>query len=179
VGIRHRDVEVRISRRTLWVDTQVYPLAHVTRVQPLEFKPRRGRVLRAYGREAGAWLGLGFIGLVFIGCLGNAVPPAAVTVYEILLLTALVAVSVRLIRRLTASPLHVLSIATSGSPHAAVASRDRDLIFDLAQRVVDAIDDPAMEYAIHVDHIDIKGDLVGGDKNGGDTVLGDKFATGG
>src|SRR5512142_1300199 len=111
----HKDVEVRISRRTLWVDTQAYPLAHVTRVQPLEFRPRRGRVLISYGREAGAWLGLGLIGLTVIGCLGRSVPPAVGTGYALLVLAALVAVTVRLVRRLVVDPLYVLSIATSGT----------------------------------------------------------------
>jgi hypothetical protein len=58
-----KDVEVRISRRTLWVDTQAYPLGNVTRVRPLEIRPRRRVIVTAYLRQAGACLLLGVVGL--------------------------------------------------------------------------------------------------------------------
>lgn len=173
MGIKHIGVEVRISRRTMRVGSKVYPLAHVTRVEPLEIVPRRGRILTAYGREAGAWLGLGLLGLMVLTCAGDAVPPLAVTVFELVVLAALVAVTVRLVRRLTMRTLYMLRIATSGSPHEIVASWDRDQIFTLMDQVVAAIDDPDVSYAVHIDHIDITGDTIFGDKNG-DIVHGSK-----
>jgi hypothetical protein len=173
-----KDVEVRISRRTLWVDTQAYPLGHVTRVRPLEIKPRRGVMVAAYLRQVGACLLLGLVGLAVLGCMGTALPSVVITIYELLVLAAWVGLTLRLVRQLTTDTLYVLSISTSGTPTAAVASWDRGVIFDLANRVVAAIDDPGLEYAIHVEHVEIKGDAVFGDKSGGDSVFGDKFVTG-
>jgi hypothetical protein len=72
----------------------------------------------------------------------------------------------------------VRRVPRTSSPTAAVASWDRDVIFDLANRVVAAIDDPGLEYTIHVENVEINGDAVFGDKSGGDTVFGDKFVTG-
>ena len=40
-------------------------------------------------------------------------------------------------------------------------------------RVVAAIDDPDVSYAVHIDHIDVSGDAILGDKSG-DVVHGDK-----
>lgn len=42
-------------------------------------------------------------------------------------------------------------------------------------QVVAAIDDPDVSYAVHIDHIDVTGDAVFGDKSG-DVVHGDKNA---
>jgi hypothetical protein len=169
--VKHKDVEFRISRRTLWVGMQAYPLQNVTRVRPVELSPNRGRLLLRYGRKTGAWFGLGVAGLLAVACLGDAVPPAVTGAYAVVVLGVLAVHTVRLVRRLTYPTLHVLSVATAGSPHAALVSTDKSLIHELTRRVVDAIDNPAIEYAIRVDHIDI----VHGDKYDGDRVEGDKI----
>jgi hypothetical protein len=177
--VKHKDVDVRISRRTLWVDLQAYPLSQVTRVQPLEFTPNRRRMVLTYGRKAMATAGLGVVGLIFLGCLGEAVPPAASVVFAAVMLAIFVAHIVRLVRGLTRPTLYVLSVATAGSPHAAVVSTDKALIHNLSRWVVDAIDNPSAEFEIRVDHIEIvQGDKVHGDKFGGDRVDGDKILEG-
>ena len=172
--LKRKDVEVRISRRTLWVDTTAYPLAHVTKIQPLEVTVRRGRMFVAYVRKTGAWVGLGIAGFVLLGCLGSAVPSEVTTVYGIALLVVLLAVTARLVRRLSFGTLHVLSIGIAGKQQTAIASRDKQVVARLAQRVVEAIDDPAMEYAIHIENIEFSGDVVHGDQHKGDVVFGDK-----
>ncbi|GIF03922.1 DUF6232 family protein [Actinoplanes siamensis] len=169
MAIKHVGVEVRISRRTMWVGAKVYPLKHVTRVEPLEIVPRRGRIVVRYGRQAGSWAALGLLGLMVLACAGNTVPTAAVTVYELAVLGALIAVTIRLIDRLTMSTLHVLSIASAGGLHEVVASWDREQIHTLMDQVVAAIDDPEVSYAVHIEHIDATGDVVFGDK--GDRIL--------
>ena len=173
-SIRRKDVEVRISRRTLWVDTTAYPLAHVTKIQPLEVTVKRGRLLFTYLKDTGSWLVLGVIGLVVLGCLGTSVPAEVTTGYGVVLLVALIVITIRLIRRLSFGTLHVLSIGIAGTQRAAVLSRDGAVISRLAQRVVDAIDDPALEYAIHIENIEVAGDMVNGPKVGGDVIFGNK-----
>jgi hypothetical protein len=85
----------------------------------------------------------------------------------------LIAVTIRLVRRLTRGTLYVLAIATAGSQHEVVASWDRAQIYHLMDQVVAAIDDPDVKYAVHIDHIEVSGDTVFGDKVG-DIVRGDK-----
>ena len=173
MGIKHIGVDVRINRRTMWVGSKVYPLAHVTRVEPFEIVPRRGRILTAYGRKAGSWLALGLLGLLALACAGDAVPPLVTVAYGLVVLGVLAGCTVQIIRRLTTVTLYVLRISTSGSPHEVVASWDQDEILSLRDQVVAAIDDPEVSYAVHIDHIDVTGDAVFGDKTG-DIIGGDK-----
>jgi hypothetical protein len=173
--IKHKGVDFRISRRTLWVGMQAYPLQMVTRVRPIEYSPNRRKMILAYGRRAGAWIGLAAAGLLALACLGSAVPIAVHVLYAVVVLGMLTFHTVRLFRNLTLPTLYVLSVATAGTAHAALVSTDRDLIHDLTYRVVDAIDNPAVEYAVRVDNIEIvRGDKIDGDKYEGDHVEGDK-----
>ena len=54
--------------------------------------------------------------------------------------------------------LHLLNIAMAGESYAALVSEDKELIHELTERLVRAIADPAAEYVIHVNHIDVSGD---------------------
>jgi uncharacterized protein DUF6232 len=170
-------VEFRISRRMLWVDLEAYPLQMITRVRPIEITPNRPKILGGYARRAAALLGLATLGLVFLSCAGAAVPNWLVGVVAAVLLGAFAVQTADAVRLLTRPALYVLSVATAGTARAALVSEDRNLIHDLTRRVAEAIDNPAMEYAIHVDHIE--GDLVAGDKYQGDRVDGDKLVFGG
>lgn len=122
MSIKHIGVEVKISRRTMWVDSKVYPLAHVTRVEPFEITPRRRRILAVHGRRMAAWAGLGLLGLMALSCAGEAVPSAVVIGFVAVVLAGLVLNGVRLIRRLTTDTLYVLRIAIAGTSQAVVAS---------------------------------------------------------
>jgi Family of unknown function (DUF6232) len=169
--VKQEEVEFRISRRTLWVGMQAYPLSQVSRVRPIEVNPRRGRILLRYGRSAGATVGVGAAGLIVLACLGNAAPTAVTVVFLAAIVAAVVAHSVRLVRRLLRGRLYILSVSTAGSQQAALVSRDRDLIYDLTYRVVDAIDNPAAEFQIRVENLE----FVNGDKYDGDHVEGNKI----
>ncbi|MEV6846715.1 DUF6232 family protein [Actinoplanes sp. NPDC051411] len=169
---KHNGVEVRISRRTMWVGEKVYPLQAVSSVEPLEIVPRRGRIVARYLRKAGAWLGLGILGLMVVSCAGNTLPPSVVTVYELGVLAGLVASTVHVIRRLARSTLYILSIYAAGRPQEVVASWDKNQVFQLRDQVVAAIDDPSVNYAVHIDHVD--GDFHLGDQYG-DRFTGNKI----
>lgn len=174
--ITRKDIEFRISRRTLWIDDHAYPLAGVTRLRRDELKPNRSRMLMRYGRQVAACLGLGAMALVLLGCLGQAVPSAVYLVLALLVLGFVLARTVRLARHLSLPRMYVLSIATAGSNHEAVISTDKNLIDDLIHRVVDAIDNPALEYMIKIDNLEIThGDKVFGSKYEGDDVHGSKI----
>ncbi|MBB5874667.1 hypothetical protein F4553_008119 [Allocatelliglobosispora scoriae] len=174
MGVKHSEIEFRISRRTMWVGDQAYPLQGITRVRPIDVKPRRGRMVGRYARKAGAWVGLGVLGLLVIGCAGDSLPPVVPAAFALLVLGALAYHTVQLLRGLTLPPLYILSVATSGTAQAALVSTNREQIHELTHRVVDAIDNPTMEYAIRVDHIEIHGDNVHGHKFDGDYVNGGK-----
>ena len=171
--VKHEELQVRISRRTLWVGRKAYPLQHITRVEPIEIKIRRWEMAKTYLRQGGGWLGVGFVGLLVLSCLGNAVPPSATWACLLATFAGLVVITVRLIRGLTLPTLHGLCIGTADAAQRALVSTRQALIEDLADRVVNAIDNPALEFALTVDHIDIQyGNRYGGDHiQNGDKVV--------
>jgi hypothetical protein len=164
-------VEVRISRRTLWVGEKVYPLQAVSSVEPLEIVPRRGRIIARFGKQAGAWVALGVLGLIAMSGAGTQLPAFAITLYELIVLGGLIVTAIRLIRRLTRNTLYILSVFAAGRPQEVVASWDKDQIFQLRDQVVAAIDDPSVSYSVHIDRVD--GDINTGD-HFGDRYRGDQ-----
>ncbi len=174
--VKHKDIEFRISRRTLWVGDHAYPLSGVTRIRRVDLKPHRTRILRRFFSQAGAWVGLAVAALIFVACAGESVPSAVSVAVVVIALGIVGLLTVRLIRNLTLPRMYVLSLATAGSNHETLVSTDKQLIDDLIHRVVDAIDNPAMEYMIRVEHLEItQGDKVFGGKFGGDQVQGNKI----
>ncbi|GHJ48956.1 hypothetical protein Cs7R123_62980 [Catellatospora sp. TT07R-123] len=172
--VRHRSVEVRITGRTLWVEDEAYPLRNITSVRPRVYRPLRWRMVGSYLRRAGGSLGFGAAGLVVLGCLRGVIPPSATTVFALVMLGVLGFHTWRLVQLLRLPKVCVLSISTAGTTRAVVTSTEEQQIRDLARHVVDAIDNPAMDYAIRIDHIDIiQGDKVNGDKIDGDKIMGD------
>lgn len=172
--VRHKYVEVRIAKRTLWVEDQAYPLSQIAAVRPREFRPRRARMVMAYLRRAGGSLGLGMAGLVVLGCLHGLIPGYATTVLAVAVTGLLGFNTFQLVQLLRRPTLYALSIATAGSTTAVVVTTDAQRIKDLAKHVVDAIENPAIDYAVHIDVI--HGDKVYGNKIEGDEILGDYVA---
>lgn len=172
--VKHKYIEFRISRRTLWVGERAFPLHMIASVQPVEYKPMRGRFVSDYARQAGGWVGIGLVGLLILGCLGDNVPTVVTGAFVLVVLGSLTFHTVLLIRNLNLPNFHVLRVTTAGTAHAALVSTNKALIDDLVQRVVYAIDNPALEYAIRVDHLEVQGDMVGGSKYGGDHIEGNQ-----
>ena len=165
-------IEVRISKRVLWVGQAAYPLPNVTQVELVEFRANRWRAVRRFLRDSRAPIALGCLALLLLGC---ASAPAAVfnAVALVVLLVEGILVY-RLARWLTLRPLYVLRVQMAGASRAAVVSRDKPKIDELRFRVVEAIDNPASEYKVWIDNI-VGGDLIHGDAIGGDKLVnGDK-----
>jgi hypothetical protein len=169
--VKHEEITFRISRRILWVGSTAYPLQHVSSVRSIEVVPRRGRMLTAYGRRAGATLVVGLAGLTMLACLGRAVPSMLAVLFTIAVLGVLAWHTVDLVRWLRRGRLYVLRVSVAGSQHRALVSQDRELIDDLSRRVVDAIDNPAAEFQISVENLEI----VSGNKYGGHHIIGDQY----
>lgn len=173
LGMRTDYVEVKVSNRILHVGRQAYPLRNVTRVEPTTYTLRRGVIVKNFVREIGTTI---FAALVILA--GGSCAGASAGFYVIwsLALAGILAWRIhRLVRALSLPDLHVLRVETAGTAHTALINTDRDLIYDLADRVVEAIDNPAVEYRNMVNNYHV-GDKVLGDKYGGDAVLGDKVA---
>lgn len=166
MNLDKKNIEVRISKRVLWVGTSAFPLPMVTNVQPVEYSINRWRLTRRVARRAVAAGALGFFVMLLLSC-ANA-PAGALWVVLLATLAAVTYQIYHLVRGLNLPPLHVLRVQFAGSSRTAVASQDKAKIDELFRHVVDAIDNPAMEYAVWIENVN--GDIVGGDKVGGDKV---------
>ena len=153
-------IEVRISKRVLWVGQSAYPLLMVTKVEPVEYRVKRWRVVERFVRKSGASMGLGAGAMLVLSCV--AAPTALLTTVGLTVLAVLGFQVYRLVQRLTLPPLHALKVQMAGSSRAAVVSQDKPKIDELTFRVVDAIDNPTLEYAVWIDNVN--GDIIGGDK---------------
>lgn len=123
-------------------------------------------------KKAARWTGLGLLGLLGLACIGESAPVGAYVVLALVVFGVLTWHTVRLVRALAEPNLYAIFIETA-APHMALVTTNEPLIQDLIQRVAEAIDNPAMEYAKQVDII--LGDKHIGDKFGGDHVRGNKI----
>jgi hypothetical protein len=164
-------IEIRISKRVLWVGESAYPLPNVAHVRAVEYRVRRWRVTKRFARKSGASFALGLLALLVLSC---ASAPTTMLVVVGLTVLAVDGFQVyRLVQRLTWPPLHVLRVEMAGTSRTAVVSRDKSTIDELRLRVVNAIDNPAVEYAVWIENV--IGDVIGGDVVNGDKLeYGDK-----
>lgn len=139
-------VEVRISRRVLWVGSEAYPLQNIARAQAVRVTPRS----RWTGRNRAVGGCLGFLALWLIVGLAAAAHSPALG----LLLAALVviAIIVALTRR-KKQPYYALIIETSGAPRRALVSTDGAEVSNLVKEIMDAIDNPEAEFQTVVHNI--------------------------
>lgn len=175
--VKHEYIDFRINRRTLWVGMEAYNLSMVTRVRPIEIVPNRRRMIVRYVRRSGATIGLGVFAALVLSYAGDQVPTLATTVCVLAFLGALVWHTVTLVRGLGRPTLYVLSVVTAGAARAALASTNRDMIYDLTRRVADAIDNDHADFYMQVENV-IHGDQVFGPKVDGDWVSRDKIVEG-
>jgi len=150
---KYESIDVRISRRTLWVGTDVYPLPNVARVQAREEILDRGRLTWLFAKRVAKPLVAGAAVVAVLWCGAPADPGRVLGAVGLVLFGLLLWHTSWFVRELTRARLYFLVVETAGTPRTAVVSTDRALIFDLADKVVEAIDNPAVDYSIRIDNI--------------------------
>lgn len=154
-------VDLRVSKRLLWVGPAAYPLENIARVFTFVLRPRRKEAITLFCKrvaltlalavgmtvlillvDAVASIGRGessggpFIFLVWLGAVGGFV-------YYLLELTQV----------LSARSHFVLAVETSGPSTAMVTSRDPGELIQLVGRIAHAIDHPEAEFTVRVEGI--------------------------
>ncbi|HEX5741017.1 MAG TPA: DUF6232 family protein [Pilimelia sp.] len=162
--------EIRINARTLHIDSAVYPLANIARVQSVTLYPRDPHRLR------NRYLRTLVVGALLLGCLGcgawsdeggqRHLAAGALTAVG----AGFLAVMVWLIRRARPlRPAYSLTIETAGSPRAALTSFDSTEIENVVDLVVAAIEHPPKTEIVHhiPQHVIVTGDQINqyGDHN--------------
>ncbi len=164
-------INVRVSRRILWVGAEAYPLHNIARATTVRIRPRRMDAL-------GQFLGYGLILVIVSGVIlsaashGELADADAGVVSDLVLLLDCVlgfVLVARLVSVLVTPVYHALVIETAGTPYTALVSTDKSVVSRLVFQIMDAIDNPEAEFQIQVEnyHIGDKINMVGGNNNVG------------
>jgi hypothetical protein len=161
VSRKTKTIDVRVSRRILWFDREAYPLHMITRTNSVALKAKPGLAIRTYATSVLPW----FIPAVIVLAVGAS---WVITVPVIVTVLALLAVKTyRLIEFLNLR-LYELEIETAAGSHRGLVSDDREVVYNLAVRITDAINNPQAEFQLRVENFHV-GDNVNmsGDHNVG------------
>ncbi|WP_329386696.1 DUF6232 family protein [Streptomyces sp. NBC_01351] len=160
-------MELRVSRRLLWVDDAAYPLHNIARVHTFELKPDRWKAFLTFLKGLAATA----VALVVLQVANEDSGPfsssgygsddTADTLWTFAFLVAF-GLFVWLLTQLFARPEHVLSVETSGPPVALVTLPDKEQLRQLVGQIVHAIENPTAEFAVQVQRVGDTVNIYGG-----------------
>jgi hypothetical protein len=159
MNVSRQELDVRVSKRILWLGSAAYPLPNITRAGTITLEPDR--------RAAIHWFTTVTVATLF----GMSIVVSAMSGFVVTLavLAGLGWIGYRLYKLIEFLDLRLygLDIETAAASHLGVISDDPTVVADLRDRIADAIDNPRAEFRVTVDNIQI-GD--GFTMRGNDTV---------
>ncbi|RKN37478.1 DUF6232 family protein [Streptomyces hoynatensis] len=157
-------VDLRVSKRLLWVGGAYYPLHNITRVYTLTLHPRRGEAVTRFMRRLLIIAALGlFLGLLAAvidqsGGFGSSQDNGSADLIALVTFVAVVALIysfVDMVGVLAAPARFVLAVETSGASTAVVAGRRPDQLRQLAWQISESIENPEANFRVRVDTVTI------------------------
>ncbi|MFI2203978.1 DUF6232 family protein [Streptomyces sp. NPDC020192] len=148
-------VDLRVSKRILWIGAAVYPLHNIARVYTFVMRPKRKEAVLRFLRYTAGLLLIGFFAMVpgLIASSGggdNSGAAGYVTVVWIAALGLEIYFIVELFSVLLASDHHVLAVETSGASTALVTSQNPQYLDQVVGQISYAIDHPDTEFKVTV-----------------------------
>ncbi|WP_399883834.1 DUF6232 family protein [Streptomyces sp. BBFR51] len=149
-------MELRISRRLLWIGTAAYPLQNIARVYTLTLQPRRKEAVMRFLKRSGL-----IVAVAMIATLPAMADAALSGNGTFLALIWFVAVGlwifclVDMIIVLSAPSHYVLAVETNGASTGVVTSRHPHYLNQLVGQISHAIDHPDTELHVTVESINI------------------------
>ncbi len=142
-------INVRVSRRVLWIGSDAYPLQNIARAQARKIIPPRGTPVRDYIRALVGWI---IVGIILSAILGGAAHNGALAgLVWVIVLLVLAWRTVRLVQKMREdNTYYALIIETAGNPNTALVSRDPGVVSELVQEIMAAIDNPSAEFSQNV-----------------------------
>ncbi|MEV8065569.1 DUF6232 family protein [Streptomyces sp. NPDC085995] len=151
-----RSIDIRVSKRLLWVGGAAYPLENITRVHTFLLTPRRWEATQQFLKRLGIILSVAFALTILGGITGLASQDAAGTIVTLVWLgavAALVLSIVELVGVLGAPTQYVLAVETSGPSMALVTFPQPHYLDQLVGSLVHAIENPETEFQVRVERI--------------------------
>ncbi|MFE7565510.1 DUF6232 family protein [Streptomyces sp. NPDC057539] len=157
-------VNLRVSKRLLWVGDAYYPIQNIARVHTLTIHPRRKEAALLFVKRL---LLIGAV-TILLGLLAAAIDAssgfgsgdnggsAGLTALVLIVAGAALIYSLVEMVKVLGAPSHfVLAVETSGLSAAVVTSPHPDQLRRLAYQIADAIENPKAEFEVRVDTITI------------------------
>ncbi|MGW1283564.1 DUF6232 family protein [Streptomyces sp. NPDC002586] len=165
-------LDLRVSKRILWIGAAVYPLQNIARVYSFVLRPRRKEAVLRFLRYTAGTLAVGFIAMLPSlpsltlggggggGDLGGGGQQSSgvagyVTFIWIVAVVAEIFFLIDMFSVLTASPQHVMAVETSGASTALVTSRDPRRLDEIVGQISYAIDHPEAEFRVTVESLTV------------------------
>ncbi|MFF2958153.1 DUF6232 family protein [Streptomyces sp. NPDC057963] len=144
-------VDLRVSRRLLWVGEAAYPLHNITRVHTFVLRPKRMEAFTSFLK----WLGITFVAFILLQNSTYDDSSANGSSGALLLPAVAVAIGlvVHLVKELSASSEHVLAVETSSTSTALVTLPNPDQLRQLVVYLVNAIENPEAEFQVRVERV--------------------------
>jgi len=164
-----KDVKVKITKRTVSFDGQIYQLQNLARVQNWKLVPNRKKLAYRALRLILPWLiVLTAVNVLLAASGGNM--PSGLRTFDLIALLVLALIGFgKFAKDGFRRPQWVLLLETSGYPIGVIASNDHDKIQDVVNEIAEAIENPPTSPRyLHV------GDVVLGDQinQSGDSPVG-------
>ncbi|WP_223281159.1 DUF6232 family protein [Streptomyces antnestii] len=147
-------VNLKVGKRLLWVGGAAYPLRNITRVYTFLLTPRRGEATMLFLKRVGIVLSVAFALGIVNGLTRFGSEDTSNTISRLIwfgAVTALIFCAVELGVVLTAPTHWVLAIETSGASTALVTSKNTQHLHELVGYVVNAIENPEVEFQVKVE----------------------------
>ncbi|WP_406445065.1 DUF6232 family protein [Streptomyces sp. NBC_01613] len=170
-------IDVRVSRRVLWVGAEAYPLHNIARATTIRIEPDR---MAAVGRFLKSLLILAILTVAAVAVIGRVDWPSGsgqdalrgVVVFAVVMVAVFAA---QLLKVLMTRTYYALVIETSGTPRAVLVSTDAREVGGLVLGIMDAISNPHAEFRTQIitynsTHIGDKINQIGGIGNVGKRV---------
>ena len=159
-------VDLRISKRLLWIDSAAYPLHNIARVYTFTAHPRRKEAVQRFVKNLAIVLAIVF-GLMALDQLskfgsssdgteyGSQSSGSGTTFWYVCAGAWLLYCLVRMMIVVLAPSRYVMAIETSGPSQAVVTSSNPQTLNQLVGYVAHAIDNPETEFQVKVDRLTI------------------------
>ncbi|MFD9336652.1 DUF6232 family protein [Streptomyces sp. NPDC060028] len=148
-------VDLRVSKRLLWVGGAAYPLRNITRVYTFLLTPRRGEATVLFLKRVGIVLSVAFALIILNGITGFAsdkdTSQAIIRFVWFGAIVALVYCAGDLGAVLTAASHWALAVETSGASTALMTSKNTQHLNELVGYVVNSIENPEIEFQVKVE----------------------------
>ncbi|MEV6120069.1 DUF6232 family protein [Streptomyces sp. NPDC052077] len=148
-------VELRISKRTLWIGRAAYPLHNIARVHTFTLRPKRKEAVLRFVKRVGMTVAVAVI-ISLPAAIGSALSEGSSPLLGWLWFLALGVVAlcgVDLITVLTAKSYYVLAVETAGASTGVVTSVHPHHLDRLVGDISHAIDHPETEFRVTVECI--------------------------